>query len=227
MRKILLAILIIASVLLSGCSNYNNELERLKNENESLKAELAEAKIEIEELKFGAEKLYKEGEEYFNSGQLYEARHAFTLLIKKHPTSKEAEMGKAILSNIEEEIRKKEEAQKITEKEKRESEKSKVQSGAASSSSYEEKRKEFASVIKQALNAPGLPKMCTDAYFNNKGELIIEVNGEWLILEDEIKKDMIYVIKETLRNIKSSLNVEGHGQFFSDSGRPLESFYAD
>lgn len=94
-------------------------------------------------------------------------------------------------------------------------------------SSYETKRKEFAQIIKQSLNAPGLPEMCTDAYFNSKGELIIVVNGEWLVMDKELRNDMIYALKELLRKSKNSLNVEGYGQFFSDSGQPLESFYAD
>lgn len=93
--------------------------------------------------------------------------------------------------------------------------------------SYESKREEFASIIKQALNAPGLPPMCTDAYFNSKGELIIEVNGEWLVLDKELKKDIVYALTELLRKSKKSLGVEGFGQFFSDAGRPLESFYAN
>ena len=96
----------------------------------------------------------------------------------------------------------------------------------SSTSSYELRRKEFADAIKQALNAPGLPEMCTDAYFNSKGELIIEVNGEWLVLDKELKKDMIYALTELLKKSKKNLNVEGYGQFFSDAGRPLESFYA-
>jgi hypothetical protein len=93
-------------------------------------------------------------------------------------------------------------------------------------SSYESKRKEFANIIKQALNAPGLPEMCTDAYFNYKGELIIEVNGEWLVLEQEVRKDIVYALTELLKKSKKDLGVEGYGQFFSDSGRALESFYA-
>jgi len=96
-----------------------------------------------------------------------------------------------------------------------------------SPSSYESKRKEFANFVKKALNAPGLPPMCTDAYFNSKKELIIEVNGEWLILDKELRKDMVFALTESLRRTKKSLDVEGHRQFFSTSGRPLESFYAD
>lgn len=89
-----------------------------------------------------------------------------------------------------------------------------------------EKRESFASSIKLALNAPGLPTMCERAYFNDLGELIIEVNGEWIILDDGLKEDMIYVIKELLKDKKSDLGVEGYGQFFSTSGKGLESFYA-
>ncbi len=89
-----------------------------------------------------------------------------------------------------------------------------------------DKRESFASSIKQALNAPGLPQMCERAYFNDLGELIIEVNGEWIVLDDGLKKDMIYAIKELLKKKKSDLGVEGYGQFFSTSGQGLESFYA-
>lgn len=101
-----------------------------------------------------------------------------------------------------------------------------IAQGDGLTSSYESKRKEFTNVVKQALNAPGLPEMCTDAYFNYKGELIIEVNGEWLILEEELRKDIVYALTELLRKSKKDLGVEGYGQFFSDSGRALESFYA-
>lgn len=89
-----------------------------------------------------------------------------------------------------------------------------------------EKRETFASSIKQALNVPGLPIMCEKAYFNDLGELIIEVNGEWIILDDGLKEDMIYALKELLKEKKSDLGVEGYGQFFSTSGKGLESFYA-
>lgn len=89
-----------------------------------------------------------------------------------------------------------------------------------------EKQVTFAIGIKQALNAPGLPLMCEKAYFNDLGELIVEVNGEWIILDDGLKEDMIYAIKELLKEKRSDLNVEGYGQFFSTSGQPLESFYA-
>ncbi|TCU72863.1 hypothetical protein EV204_105199 [Tissierella praeacuta] len=89
-----------------------------------------------------------------------------------------------------------------------------------------EKRESFASSIKESLNAPGLPIMCERAYFNDLGEFIIEVNGEWIILDDELKEDMIYALKELLKEKKSDLGVEGYGQFFSTSGKGLESFYA-
>ena len=93
--------------------------------------------------------------------------------------------------------------------------------------SYSSKRSEFAQSIMQALNAPGLPEMCTNAYFNSEGEFIIEVNGEWLVLDKEIRKDMVYALKELLKESKGNLGVEGYGQFFSDSGQALEAFYAD
>lgn len=88
-----------------------------------------------------------------------------------------------------------------------------------------EKRETFASSIKQALNAPGLPIMCERAYFNDLGELIIEVNGEWIVLDNGLKEDMVYAITELLEEKKNDLEVEGYGQFFSTSGQGLESFY--
>ena len=90
----------------------------------------------------------------------------------------------------------------------------------------DDKRDEFASIIKSALNAPGLPIMCEDAYFNYKGELIIVVNSEWYSISEGDKKDMIYVLEKSLKDKKGKLGVEGFGQFFSTAGRPLESFYA-
>lgn len=90
-----------------------------------------------------------------------------------------------------------------------------------------EKRAEFASSIKNSLNAPGLPNMCENAYFNDLGELIIEVNSEWITLHKGVKEDIIYGLEEKLREKKSALHVEGYGQFFSTSGKPLESFYAN
>ena len=87
-------------------------------------------------------------------------------------------------------------------------------------------KEEFASAIKNALNDPSLPVMCERAYFNDLGELIIEVNGEWIALDEGLKEDMIYSLKELLKEKKEKLGVEGYGQFFSTSGKPLEAFYA-
>lgn len=87
-------------------------------------------------------------------------------------------------------------------------------------------KEEFESAIKDALNDPSLPAMCERVYFNNSDELIIEVNGEWIALDDGLKEDMIYSLKELLKEKKEKLGVEGYGQFFSTSGQPLESFYA-
>jgi len=84
------------------------------------------------------------------------------------------------------------------------------------------KMQEFADKIRGALNP-----VCNKAYFNSKGEFIIEVNSEWNTINKESKKDLIYSIENQLRKVKKELNVEGYGQFFSPTGRPLESFYAD
>ncbi len=91
--------------------------------------------------------------------------------------------------------------------------------------SVDKKRNEFVNTIGEALNAPELPIMCEKVYFNSDNDLILEVNGEWLILDEALKKDMIYALKEVLRQNKISLNSSGYGQFFSASGQPLESFY--
>lgn len=90
----------------------------------------------------------------------------------------------------------------------------------------EERREEFETAIKIALNITTPYKICSDVYFNHKGELIIIVNSEWHYLSEGEKKDMIYAIEKSLKNKKGKLDVEGFGQFFSTAGRPLESFYA-
>jgi hypothetical protein len=90
----------------------------------------------------------------------------------------------------------------------------------------EERREEFETAIKIALNITTPYKICSDVYFNHKGELIIVVNSEWYYLSEGEKKDMIYAIEKSLKNKKGKLGVEGFGQFFSTAGRPLESFYA-
>lgn len=84
------------------------------------------------------------------------------------------------------------------------------------------KRQEFADKISRALGP-----VCYRAYFNSRGEFIIEVNSEWNTIDKESKKDLIYSIKNQLRKVKKELDVEGYGQFFSRTGRPLESFYAN
>ena len=84
------------------------------------------------------------------------------------------------------------------------------------------KRQEFANKIRGALSP-----VCDRAYFNSKGELILEVKSEWYTVTEGTKKDIIYSFETQLRNVKKELEVEGYGQFFSPTGRPLESFYAD
>lgn len=89
-----------------------------------------------------------------------------------------------------------------------------------------DKRQNLADGIKAALNASGHPAICTDVYFNHKGELIIEATSYWGNMSKNDRDDLIYLIKEILQNRKEELDVEGFGQFFSPAGRPLESFYA-
>ena len=86
------------------------------------------------------------------------------------------------------------------------------------------RRTEFLKILVNALNAPELPIMCEKAYFNSDNDLIIEVNGEWLVLDEALKKDMIYALKEVLKKNKILVNSSGYGQFFSTSGQPLENF---
>ena len=83
-------------------------------------------------------------------------------------------------------------------------------------------RQEFVDKISGALGP-----VCNKAYFNGRGEFIIEVNSEWNTINNESKKDLIYSIENQLRKVKKGLEVEGYGQFFSPVGRPLESFYAN
>ncbi len=90
--------------------------------------------------------------------------------------------------------------------------------------SINKRRNEFVNVVGEALNAPNLPIMCESVYFNSDNDLIIEVNGEWLILDKALRNDMIYALKEALRKNKILVNSSGYGQFFSTSGQPLEFF---
>lgn len=90
-----------------------------------------------------------------------------------------------------------------------------------------EKRQRLANAIKEALNAPGHPDICTAVYFNSKGELIIEATSYWSELSKSDREDIIFLIKNILSKRKKELGVEGYGQFFSPSGRGLEAFYAD
>lgn len=93
--------------------------------------------------------------------------------------------------------------------------------------SIDGRRIEFTKAIKEALNKPELPIMCEDVYFSSDNDLIIEVNGEWLVLHEDLRNDMIYALKEVLKENKILVNASGHGQFFSTSGQPLESFYTE
>jgi hypothetical protein len=42
-----------------------------------------------------------------------------------------------------------------------------------------DKQNKLANEIREALNAPGHPAICTAVYFNSKGELIIEATAYW------------------------------------------------
>ena len=90
-----------------------------------------------------------------------------------------------------------------------------------------ERRNEFVKIIGEALNVPELPIMCGKVYFNSDNDLIIEVNGEWLVLDESLRKDMIYALEEVLKQNKILVNSSGYVQFFSTSGQSLESFYVD
>lgn len=93
--------------------------------------------------------------------------------------------------------------------------------------SITDKRQKLAAGIKESLNAPGHPEICTNVYFNNLGELIIEATSYWSELPESDREDIIYLLKGILVERKDEINVEGYGQFFSPVGRGLESFYAN
>ncbi|MDU5081210.1 hypothetical protein [uncultured Tissierella sp.] len=93
--------------------------------------------------------------------------------------------------------------------------------------SINERRNEFVKIIGEALNVPELPIMSEKVYFNSDNDLIIEVNGEWLVLDESLRKDMIYALEEVLKQNKILVNSSGYVQFFSTSGQSLESFYVD
>jgi len=80
-------------VITTACCAENEfskeDYEKLKRENERLKEE-------IKELKFGAEKLYKDAETYYNNKEYEKAKKAINLLVRKHPTSSQAVLGKKL-----------------------------------------------------------------------------------------------------------------------------------
>lgn len=89
-----------------------------------------------------------------------------------------------------------------------------------------DKRQELVKGIKEALNSPGHPAICTSVYFNKEGELIIEATSYWSDMSESDREDIVFLIKGILSERKKELGVEGYGQFFSPAGRGLESFYA-
>lgn len=96
-----------------------------------------------------------------------------------------------------------------------------INSKSSDCNSYKDPKKIFTEWIFNSLNP-----VCKKVYFNSNGELIIEVDSDWYYLASDEKEDIIYLIKSKLSEYKSKFGVEGHGQFFSISGRALESFYA-
>ncbi|MGI6428268.1 MAG: hypothetical protein ACOXZ6_00875 [Syntrophomonadaceae bacterium] len=89
-----------------------------------------------------------------------------------------------------------------------------------------DKQNKLANEIREALNAPGHPAICTAVYFNSKGELIIEATAYWGNMSKSDREDIIYLIEGLLSQRKEEIGVEGYGQFFSPVGKGLDSFYA-
>ena len=110
MRKLLYFALFLAIVIIPACSS------NLKAENEQLKSELVAKNAEIDNIKYGAEKLYKEAENSFNEKDYEKAKEAALLLLQKHPTSKEAEIGKELLEKIENALKKEQESKELAAK---------------------------------------------------------------------------------------------------------------
>ena len=91
-------VLVITTVCCAENESSKEDYEKLKRENERLKEE-------IKELKFGAEKLYKDAESYYNNKEYEKAKKAINLLVRKHPTSSQAVLGKKLLSVVEEALK--------------------------------------------------------------------------------------------------------------------------
>lgn len=135
MKRLYWVTFLVIILILSGCSSSSineefeklkTENERLKTENEKLKTEIVANNIEIEDMKFGAEKLYSEAENFFNEGNLYKSKSTLNLLFDKHPTSKQTEQGKVLLSQIEDILKKEQEAKELAEKQKAEEEEQRI-----------------------------------------------------------------------------------------------------
>lgn len=87
-------VLAITALCFAENESSKEDYEKHRHENERLKAE-------IKELKFGAEKLYKDAETYYNNKEYEKAKKAINWLVRKHPTSSQAVLGKKLLSVVE------------------------------------------------------------------------------------------------------------------------------
>lgn len=103
-------------VVLVGCGPSQSKYDELKKENESLRAELGTVKKEMEEIKFGPGKLLSAGIQQLSSNKYEDAKGTFELLIKKHPSTKEAVEAASLLTKASVEIEKKREKDQAEEK---------------------------------------------------------------------------------------------------------------
>lgn len=77
-----------------------NENQTLRTENDRLKTELAKLNHDLDEFRYSPTLLLKQAKTYFNNRDYFRAKENLSLLIHKHPNSKEAGEGKYLLQRV-------------------------------------------------------------------------------------------------------------------------------
>ncbi|MEG6507180.1 hypothetical protein [Nitratidesulfovibrio sp. 1201_IL3209] len=118
MKTFRCCVLLFFSVMLLGCNTSDvaqenarltQELSALTSERDSLAErvselgkELSALRSELDEIKHGAGRLLSDGERHLSDKNISDAEKAFSYILGKHPTSKEADVARAHLKKISE-----------------------------------------------------------------------------------------------------------------------------
>lgn len=104
---------------IKALTNKNNklsgEINSFKEKNKSLEQKLSSLEKELDELKNGPATMLSKAHLAIKGGELDSARSTLETLIKKYPHAKEINQAQSILSQVKEDIKKQEEAEKLAE----------------------------------------------------------------------------------------------------------------